>query len=104
MNDNNLNDDSLDFNEFDINDVDQITKEIDKIEQDSINEKRKREKDKNYYVTNKELLTEIRKYRESKAKDPTGQRTYIRRTWNNDNENMHKIFSPSKILRILIQR
>ena len=84
-----------DFDELDISDEDQIAKEIDRIEQDSIEAKRKKEKDKNYYVTNKELLREIRKYCESKKKDPEGRRTYFRRTWNYDNENMYTIFSSS---------
>lgn len=66
-----------DFDELDIYDSDQIAREIDRIEQDSREAKRKKEKDKNYYVTNKELLAEIRKYCESKKKDPEGRRTYI---------------------------
>lgn len=66
-----------DFDELDISDSDQIAREIDRIEQDSLEAKYKKEKDKNYYVTNKELLAEIRKYCESKKKDPEGRRTYI---------------------------
>ena len=66
-----------DFDELDIYDSDQIAREIDRIEQDSREAKRKKEKDKNYYVTNKELLAEIRKDCESKKKDPEGRRTYI---------------------------
>ena len=84
-----------DFDELDISDSDQIAREIDRIEQDSLEAKHKKEKDKNYYVTNKELLAEIRKYCESKKKDPEGRRTYIWRTWNDDNENMYKIFITS---------
>lgn len=88
-----INDDEF-FNEFDIDDTERINKEIDLIEQDTLEKKRnKKEKDKNYYVTNKELLEEIKKYQESKKKDPDGKRTYIRRTWNNDYENLHKIFT-----------
>ncbi len=63
--------------ELDITDSEQIAKEIDRIEQDSLDAKRKKEKDKNYYVTNKELLAEIRKYIESKKNDPDGKRTYF---------------------------
>ena len=66
-----------DFDELDIYDSDQIAREIDRIEQDSREAKRKKEKDKNYYVTNKELLAEIRKYIESKKNDPDGKRTYF---------------------------
>ena len=77
MLDNDFNTDYDYTDELDITDSDQIAKEIDRIEQDSIDAKRRKEKDKNYYVTNKELLAEIRKYCESKKKDPEGRRTYI---------------------------
>ena len=77
MLDNDFNTDYDYTDELDITDSDQIAKEIDRNEQDSIDAKRRKEKDKNYYVTNKELLAEIRKYIESKKNDPDGKRTYF---------------------------
>ena len=67
-----INDDI--FNEFDLDDAERINREIELIEQDTLEQKRnKKIKDKNYYVTNKELLEEIRKYQESKKNDPNGK-------------------------------
>lgn len=57
---------------MDIDNGEQITREIEKIEQDSLNSK-KPKKDKEYYVNNKELGEEIRKYQESKKNDPEGK-------------------------------
>ena len=45
---------------------------------------------KNRIYTEQEIA-----YCESKKKDPEGRRTYFRRTWNYDNENMYTIFSSS---------
>ncbi len=75
MKDEHINDEIDDnfLNELDLEDEEQINNEIDKIEKDSLAAKKIKAKDKVYYVNNKELAKEIKKYQDSKKNDPNGK-------------------------------
>lgn len=103
-NDDDFNDD--DFNEDDYNDVyeDEYGDEDfdDDFESDIKTVKPDTEKKKEYYVKGSDLIAELKKYQESKKNSPDRQRNNIRRTWNNGNENLHKIFYASTFFWIFL--
>lgn len=75
-------------------------------------QKKKRPRDRQFYVKGADLIEQIRKYQKSKREDAEkrgvpleqGQRYYFLVAWCNDFENSNTIFNASKILWIFIQR
>ena len=81
-------------------DEDEDEEIIDKIAAELLDKNADFDRKKEFYVKAEDLKKEIQKFQDSKKETPDRKRKNIKRAWNHDNEDLHKILVAPKILWI----